>query len=52
MPCKKVGVDSVYGNSPGLCSKKELLKYLHEHSTTVSDLALTVTGIKAVLVEG
>lgn len=51
MSSEKVAVDSVFGKSPDLCTKSQLLNFFRCHRTIAGDLTLPTTGTKAVLVD-
>ena len=51
MSSDNVSVDSVFGKSPDLSSKKELCSFLEQHRTVVSGHVLPRTGTKAILLE-
>ncbi|XP_062514511.1 uncharacterized protein LOC134190103 [Corticium candelabrum] len=51
MSFSKVLVDSVFGKSPEMCTKRDLCMFLQRHRTIANDLALSTTGTKSILIE-
>ena len=51
MSFSKVLVYSVFGKSPEMCTKRDLCMFLQRHRTIASDLALSTTGTKSILIE-
>ena len=51
MSFSSVPVDSVFGKSPEICTKRDLCMFLQRHRTIAGDLALPTTGTKPILIE-